>query len=86
MDALMVLMALLPPLTVCLCKPLFSCLDDPVLSFIKAMKSSILLGHGYSDKPIYAHILMGLWAIIINSDIVIKCFLFHLHLKMITFS
>lgn len=82
----MVLMALLTPLTVSFCKPLFSCLDDRVLSLIKAMKSSILLGRGYSDKPIYVHILMGLWAIIIISDIVIKCFLFHLHLKMITFS
>lgn len=87
-DALMVLIIPLPPpqYPSCLCKPLFSCLDDPVLSFIKPMKSSLLLSHCYSDKPIYDHILMGVWATIIISDIVIKCFLFHLHWKMITFS
>lgn len=87
-DALMVLIIPLPPpqYPSCLCKPLFSCLDDPVLSFIKPMKSSLLLSHCYSDKPIYDHILMGMWATIIISDIVIKCFLFHLHWKMITFS
>lgn len=84
----MVLIIPLPPpqYPSCLGKPLFSCLDDPVLSFIKPMKSSLLLSHCYSDKPIYDHILMGVWATIIISDIVIKCFLFHLHWKMITFS
>lgn len=60
-DALMVLIIPLPPpqYPICLCKPLFSCLDDPVLSFIKPVKSSLLLSHCYSDKPIYDHILMG---------------------------
>lgn len=84
----MVLIIPLPPpqYPSCLGKPLFSCLDDPVLSFIKPMKSCLLLSHCYSDKPIYDHILMGMWATIIISDIVIKCFLFHLHWKMITFS
>lgn len=41
-------------------EPSLSCLDDLVVSFfIKTIKSSLLLGHSYSDKQSYVHILMG---------------------------
>jgi hypothetical protein len=80
---------LLPSLAIVpfrLCKPVFSCLDDLVFSFIiKTVKSSLLLDPNYSDKLIYVHLLMALWLLSSSCDIIIKCFLFYLHFKMIKF-